>query len=436
MNMPARALPRSLWAATACPAPAYSQAKPQLTADVAVVGGGYTGLSTALHLARKGRKAVVLEAAEPGWGASGRNGGQVIAGMKATIGDLAPLFGEDSARRMVVNMGSSAELVFSLIDRYGMNCHAIRGGWLQAAHGEKPYKETIVPRFEQWRALGVDAQLLDAHQTAAALGVDSAPYHAAWRDPRGGVLQPLSYARELARAALQEGADILPRTPVTALRRDGNAWQVTAHGTEIRAGQVVIATNAYTDGLWPGLARAAIPVTSFQMATYPLDARFDPILPVGMGVTDSRRLLLYFRRDHQRRLVMGGRSPVEDNPRFADAAPLQRAIQGLFPELGLPKPEFVWSGKVAITKDRLPHIHHPAPGLHVFMGCNGRGVGLCTMMGQLLADLADGRSAGDVPFPITVPDTFALHGLRRLGIYALSQYYRLLDQLEASGRLR
>jgi glycine/D-amino acid oxidase-like deaminating enzyme len=407
-----------------------------MTADVAIIGGGYTGLSTALHLARKGRKVVVLEAAEPGWGASGRNGGQVIAGMKATIGDLSPLFGEEAARRMVVNMGASADLVFSLIDHYGMNCHATRSGWLQAAHGAKPYQETIVPRFEQWRSLGVEAHLLDAGQVAAALGVAVSPYYAAWRDPRGGVLQPLSYARELARAALQEGAEILARTQVTGLQRDGDAWRVSATGTELRAGRVVIATNAYTDALWPGLARAVIPVTSFQMATHPLDPRFDHILPGGMGVTDSRRLLLYFRRDHQRRLVMGGRSPVEDNPQFADAAPLQRAIQRLFPELGLPEPEFVWSGKVAITKDRLPHIHHPAPGVHVFMGCNGRGVGLCTMMGKLLADLADDVPAQDVPFPVTVPDTFALHGLRRLGVYALSKYYRLLDQLEASGRLR
>lgn len=437
MSGPSRELPQSLWAATACSSPSYSTPAAQMQADVAVIGGGYTGLSTALHLAKKGRKVVVIEAAEPGWGASGRNGGQVIAGMKATIGDLAPLFGEETATRMVVNMGGSADLVFSLIDSYGMDCHVVRSGWLQAAHGPAPYRDLIVPRYEQWRGLGVAAQLLNAGETAKALGIDTAPYHAAWRDPRGGTLQPLSYARELARAALSEGVEIIVRSPVTSLRRIGSSWEVLAKDITLRADQVVLATNAYTGlgtaDLWPGLARAVIPVTSFQMATHPLGAAFDHILPAGMGVTDSRRLLLYFRRDHQRRIVMGGRSPVEDNPSFADAAPLQRAIQGLFPELGLPKPQFVWSGKVAITKDRLPHIHKPADGLHVFMGCNGRGVGLCTMMGKMLADLADGVPAAEVPFPITVPDAFALHGLRKLGVYALSQYYRLLDKLEASG---
>jgi glycine/D-amino acid oxidase-like deaminating enzyme len=408
-----------------------------MMADVAVVGGGYTGLSTALHLAGKGRKVVVLEAAEPGWGASGRNGGQIIAGMKATIGELAGLFGPDTAHAMVANMGGSADLVFALVEKYMMNCHAIRSGWLQAAHGPKPYRDLIVPRYEQWRGLGVAAELLNAAETAAALGLAASPYHAAWRDPRGGVLQPLSYARELARAALGEGVEILTRTAVRRLRAEDGGWIATADNTTVRAAQVVIATNAYTgpegESLWPTLSRTVIPVTSFQMATYPLDDKYDHILPAGMGVTDSRRLLLYFRRDHQRRLVMGGRSPVEDNPTFADALPLQRAIQGLFPELGLPKPEFVWSGKVAITKDRLPHIHQPAPGLHVFQGCNGRGVGLCTMMGRMLADLASGVPADEVPFPVTVPDGFALHGLCKLGVYVLSQYYRLLDKLEAMG---
>jgi len=437
MTSAAAELPRSLWAATACPVPAYATARSDTVADVVVIGGGYTGLSTALHLAQKGRKVVVLEAAEPGWGASGRNGGQIIAGMKATVGELAALFGEDTATRMVANMGLSADLVFALVEKYGMDCHAVRSGWLQAAHGPKPFRDLIVPRYEQWRGLGVEAELLDASATAAAVGVASSPYHAAWRDPRGGTLQPLSYARELARAAMSEGAEVITRTSATSLRRHSDVWEIEAGGMRLRAGQVVLATNAYAtahaDSLWPGLGRAVIPVTSFQMATHPLDEKFDHLLPAGLGVTDSRRLLLYFRRDHQRRLVMGGRSPVEDNPSFADAAPLQRAIQGLFPELGLPQPQFVWSGKVAITKDRLPHIHRPAEGLHVFLGCNGRGVGLCTMMGKMLADLATGAPPAEVPFPTTVPDSFVLHGLRKLGVYALSQYYRLLDKLESSG---
>lgn len=436
MSTPSTHLPNSLWAATAAPAPTYAETVPGGSIDVAIVGGGYTGLSAALHLAQMGRRVVVIEAAEPGWGGSGRNGGQIIAGLKASIQELSDVFGVDLGSRTAINMGGSADLLLSLVDRYAMDCHAERNGWLQAAHGPRPYRDIVVPRYQQWSGLGVGARLMTQDEVAAAIGSKPSAYFAAWRDPRGGVLQPLSYARGLARAAQQEGATILARTVVTGLQRDGSGWQLATDRGALKTMRVILATNAYTgahrETLWPGLTRAFIPVTSFQMATRPLDRRFDHLLKVGCGVTDSRRLLVYFRRDHTGRLVMGSRSPVEDNPTVRHARQLQRMIRYLFPELGMPVPEFVWSGKVAITKDRMPHIHMPDDGLIAFLGCNGRGVAMCTMMGKLLADLTAGKPVAEVPFPVTVPDTFALHALRKLGVFALSQYYRLLDTLEAA----
>jgi glycine/D-amino acid oxidase-like deaminating enzyme len=428
-------LPQSLWAATAIPAPDYAGRPTEHTADVVVVGAGYTGLSTALHLALKGKACIVVEAAEPGWGGSGRNGGQVIAGLKATFAELRAAFGEDLGMRMAKNMGRSADLAFALIDKYKIDCHATRSGWIQAAHGAKPYRETVIPRYQQWRSAGVPAQLLDQQEVAKALGCAPDAYVGGWLDPRCGTLQPLSYARGLAAAAMQEGATILARTKVHGLRRTGGMWEVSIDDGTLRAPQVVLATNAYTgargETLWPKLAEAVIPVASFQMATKPLSSNFAGVLPDRIGVSDSRRLLLYFRRDHTDRLVMGGRSPVDDNPVLDDARALQRAIGRIFPQLGEPAPEFVWSGKVAITKDKRPHIYAPAPGLSVFLGCNGRGVANCTMMGRLLADLASGVEPAEIPFPITVPDSFAFHKARKVGVFALSQYYRMLDALEA-----
>jgi glycine/D-amino acid oxidase-like deaminating enzyme len=428
-------LPNSLWAATAAPAPAYARLQGDLTCDVAIVGGGYTGLSAALHLAKAGRKVVVAEAAEPGWGASGRNGGQIIAGLKTNPEDLMAAFGEARGLRVARRLGAAADLVFALVAQYGMDCAAQRSGWIQAAHGPKPLRELIEPRCRQWAALGVAMEQLDRHQVAALLGSDPAAYVGGLRDPRGGVLQPLSYARGLASAAIREGATVLAQAPVHGLTRDAAGWTVAVGGHSLRAGQVIHATNAYTSAfaprLWADLHRTVIPVTSFQMATPPLrgDAARS-ILPGGEGATDSRRLLLYFRRDHTGRLLMGGRSPVEDHPSQRDAAPLLAAAARIFPSLGRPAIEHVWTGKVAITKDKMPHIHVPAHGLFAFMGCNGRGVAVCTMMGALLAELATGIAAADLDYPVTAPDNFALHGLRQVGVFALSQYYRLLDRLE------
>ena len=162
-------------------------------------------------------------------------------------------------------------------------------------------------------------------------------------------------------------------------------------------GNVIMATNAYTGDLWPGLRQTVIPVTSFQVATHPLpqDIR-DTILPGGQGVADTRRLLLYFRLDHEGRLVMGGRSPVDDNPTFQDAAPLKAAMARIYPQAAGQKLEFVWSGKVAVTKDSMPHMHILAPGLYTALGCNGRGVAACTAHRQ-----TDGGPGVRAPRPAT-----------------------------------
>ena len=289
-------LPNSVWAATATPASPYQSLSRDTQVDVAVVGAGFTGLSCALHLAERGYKVAVLDAFEPGWGASGRNGGQIIAGLKHDPDELESTFGPRLGKAMVREFGAGADLVSSLVERYAIACDLRRTGWIQGAHGPKAFESVVRPRFEQWKARGVDARLLGREETASLIGSDAGAYCGGWLDPRGGVLQPLSYARGLAAGAMSKGAAIYAGTPARRLLSNGSGWKIETDGPSISAGKVVLATNAYTDDLWPGLRQTVIPVTSFQIATKPLPAGMrQTLLPGGQGVSDTRRLLIYFQ---------------------------------------------------------------------------------------------------------------------------------------------
>ncbi len=434
--LPKSPLPKSLWAATANPAPVLPPLATDGRTEIAVIGAGYVGLIAALRLLERGHRVTVLEAGEPGWGASGRNGGQIIAGLKFDPHKLVSVFGPDLGARMTTAFGGAADRVFDLIAQHNIDCAASRSGWIYAAHGRTPLEELVKPRQRQWQQQGADVSLLTPAELRRLIGCAPDAYAGGLLDRRGGVLQPLSYCRGLAQAVLAQGGIIHAGTPVQGLSAEGGGWRIDAGGHRLRADKVVLATNAYTanaftGGLWPGLARTVVPVTSLQIATKPLPKELlATILPGEQGVTDTRRLLVYFRRDHLGRFIIGGRSPVDDNPDFADAASLVRLARRLFPQLPMDDLDFVWSGKVAITKDKMPHLHILAPNLFTLLGCNGRGVGVSSILGQVLGDLVAGTAPEEIPFPVTAPQPFHLHGLRQAGIFALSRFYMLLDQFD------
>src|ERR1700759_4365856 len=197
----------SLWAATAPKAPPTPPLEGHVTAEVVVIGAGYCGLSTALHLAERGTKVVVLEAHEPGWGGSGRNGGQVIPGLKYDPDELEEKFGPERGRRLVDFIGGSADVVFGLIEKHRMNVPHTRQGWIQGAHTPAGL-DIVKRRSAQWAKRGVEgARELSADDVGHLIGTDK--YLGGWVDPRGGAIQPLAYARELARAALAAGGRVL-----------------------------------------------------------------------------------------------------------------------------------------------------------------------------------------------------------------------------------
>ncbi|MBK9605611.1 MAG: FAD-binding oxidoreductase [Betaproteobacteria bacterium] len=426
----AQAHTASLWARTATPEIDAPALQGQAQADVAIVGAGFTGCAAALALASRGAKVRVLEANAVGWGASGRTGGQVIPGLKYDPDELDAMFGPELGPRIVQAAGSVGDEVFGLIERHGIACDAAQKGWLQPAFSPRTL-EIVQRRCEQWRQRGADVAPVDRSRMARLLG--SEHYLGGWEDRRAGHVQPLSYVRGLAAAAQHAGAVIHGDSPAVALSRQGSAWRVSTPNGVVDAGEVLIGTNGYTDGLWPGLARTVVPIITLQVATGPLpDALGKDILPEGHAASDTRRLLWYFRRDAHGRLIMGGRAPFRDELVAGDARYARNAVDRLYPQLRDTPFEFHWSGRVAMTKDHLPHLHRLADGLWVALGYNGRGVGLATLLGRYLAELVSGTRPQDIPFPVTAMRPIVGYPFTRLAARVLTGYYRMRDRLEAA----
>ncbi len=395
-------------------------------ADVLVIGAGFTGLSTALHLAESGVDVVVVDAEEPGFGASGRNGGQVNPGLKPDPDAVERAFGPARGRRMNGFAGSAPAFVFDLIERLGIACDARRNGTLRAA--VQPRHVAAVRRTAaQWIARGAPVEYLEADAIERATGTRR--YRGALLDRRGGDLNPLSYARGLARAAISAGAHIHGGTRVEALVRGAGAWEArTARGT-ITAAQIVIATNGYTDALWPGLERTIVPVWGAIAATRPLaDTQAGTLLPSRSVLYESGAITVYYRIDAAGRLLIGGRGPLREVEAPAELPHLVAYARLLWPQLAGVEWSHAWGGRLAMTTDHFPHVHEPADGILACLGYNGRGVALASALGAQLARRVRDRGA-DIEIPITTPQTIPLHAAWPLAVRAAIWRGRVADYL-------
>lgn len=404
-------LPPSLWADTAAPATPAPPLVGPAEADVAVIGGGFTGLSAALHLAEVGKRVVLLEAAEPGWGASGRNGGQVNPGWKVLPSEIKRRYGAERGERIARMANGTCDLVFELIERFEIPCDALRPGFLQASYGGRGRKAQE-NWAREWSAYGTEVELLDRDGFAALIGSDK--YDSGMRDARGGNLQPLSYARGLAKAAAWLGAQLHGGSPATEVTRQGAGWQVTTPEGRVSAEHLVIGTNGYTDELWPGLKETVVPAPSFIVASRPLSQNLaKTILPGRHAVSETRRVLFYFRLDRDDRFVFGGRGKLFDSVDHGQMGHLKAEAVRLYPQLGDIDWDFSWGGYVAVTREHTPRLMRLAPGAFAGLGYNGRGVAMATMMGKQLALAVLGE---DPDMEIEQLRAIPLHGLRQIGI--------------------
>lgn len=406
------ALSHGLWEMTAPPAPPTSPLKGEVRADVAIIGCGYTGLSTALHCAEAGAKVVALEAVEVGFGGAGRNVGLVNAGMWLAPDDVATRLGPDYGARLLELLGDGPSEVEALVTKHGLACEFVRNGTLHCAIGQSGLAK-IEERCAQWAARGAPVKLLGSEETARRIGVDV--YAGSLLDLRAGTIQPLAYARGLARAALAAGANVHTRSPVRSAEKAGKVWRLKTDGGSVSADWIVVATDAYAEGApWPQGKREQIRVPYFNFATRPLSTELRAsILPGREGCWDTRMIMNSFRYDQAGRLLFGSIGALRLAGLEVHRAWAKRALKKTFPQIGEVEFEAQWYGMMGMTGNALPRFHRLAPNVVTFCGYNGRGIGTGTVFGRLLAEHVLGKlSEKDLPLPVTDPDAPALPALR------------------------
>ena len=399
-------------------------------ADVVIVGAGYTGLAAARQLARAGASVLVVEREQIGWGASSRNGGQVLTGMKLEPAALIAKFGEAKARTLFDIASASIDRLEAIVAEESIDCEYERSGHIQAAWKPSHFKAFREEQTLLARVFHHQVHLVPRDEQRCEIGSDR--YHGLLVDERSGAINPAQYVRGLAAAAIRRGVSIATGVGVAAVQRQPGGWRVQTTGGEVQARDVLFATNGYTNGASPALQRRFVPIGSYIIATEPLDeSQAVALLPKRRMAFDSKNFLYYFRTTTDRRLLFGGRAEFgrtsPDTTRRA-AAILRRGMTSIFPGLAAVRIDYAWGGNVAFTRDQMPRAGR-LDDVYYAGGYCGHGVAMATYLGEQIAR----RIAGE---PIDHPlfdDRFAAIPLYTGNPWFLplvGAYYRVRDWLQ------
>ncbi len=420
----------SLWSAVSPARLADNTLEGDISTDVAIVGGGFVGLSAALHLAKSGSKVCLVEGRTIGWGGSGRNNGQVIPVLSGSEPDgLEARYGE-AGERLVELVRDSADLLFNLAQAESINCEAEQSGWFQPAHSPDHVRLSEM-RVNAWMRRGAPCRLLDGDETELLLG--SKNWYGGMLNPTGGHVNPLMLARGLAAACEQAGVEIFEKTPVTSIDGKGQQWEVVSNNGSIKCDAVLMATNAYSNELSDTIeikvARSVIPVTSWQMSTTPVSEELQSeIIPGRQAVSDTRGDLQFFRYDARNQLIAGAAMMFPHNA----AERLDKLVGGrlatAFPQLGKPEFTHIWSGYVGITLDHFPHFHQVGPDYYTAIGFNGRGVALSISIGREIAKAINGIDVRELALPLSPIKPVPFFSVARCMSRGALAWYRWRDK--------